>query len=159
MSPTTERIICVGNRWTKLDAAGPRVYDRLVTLEHSPEIEVIDAGLAGIDLLAFMEGATRIVFVDALTEVTGVPGVHRLEAMNVARWSGEAYDHGAGLGYLLRILPDVWEGELPTIELVGIEGPPTRDMVDRAAHLCLRLLSANGGVAEPPRTGASEEDV
>ena len=46
-----KRIICVGNRHSAADAAGPLVYERLARMERPLDIEVIDGALAGLDLL------------------------------------------------------------------------------------------------------------
>ena len=61
---TMKRIICIGNCYTPDDAAGPKVYDRLLQCALPNDIEVIDGGLAGLNLLRFIDNAERVVFVD-----------------------------------------------------------------------------------------------
>ena len=61
------RIICIGNRFVEEDAAGLAVYDRLLEMDLPSSIQVIEGGLAGLNLLAHLEHGGRIVFVDTVT--------------------------------------------------------------------------------------------
>jgi len=134
-----KRIICVGNRFAPEDAAGSRVYARLLQLETPLEVEVIDGGLGGLDLLRFLEGAERIVFVDAVKGL-GQPGeVVVLRAGEVTGGMSAGYDHAAGLAYLLRVLPEVVDGTIPDVFVVGIEGFPDDGAIVAAAEASLQL--------------------
>ncbi len=144
-----KRIICIGNRYVREDAAGPAVHRRLLRGALPPDVEVIDGGLAGLDLLRFVEGAARVVFVDAVrglgpSERPNGAGVVVLEAADAAALATDRYDHGAGLPYLLRILPQVCEGALPPVLLVGIEGTADDAVIDRAAALALQAALGPG---------------
>ncbi|MBI3976747.1 MAG: hydrogenase maturation protease [Chloroflexi bacterium] len=135
-----KRIICVGNRFIPADAAGPRVYDALVRRELPDGVQVVDGGLAGLDLLRFVEGVERVVFVDRVVGF-GRPGeVVVLDAVEAAVAGGTRYDHAAGLTYLLRALPVVCEGALPDVLLVGIEGEPDEAAIAAAAALSLQVV-------------------
>ena len=51
-------------------------------------------------------------------------------------------DVGAGLAYVLSVLPKVCEGDLPEeIVLVGLEGELTTQMIDRAAELSIAIAA------------------
>ncbi|MBI4494554.1 MAG: hydrogenase maturation protease [Chloroflexi bacterium] len=136
-----KRIICVGNRYVPEDAVGPRVYDALVQRVLPDDVQVIDGGLAGLDLLRFIEGAERVVFVDRVAGFGGPEEVLILDAAEVATVGGVRYDHAAGLAYLLGVLPEVCEGALPEVLLVGVEGPPDDALVEQAATLSVQLVS------------------
>ncbi len=138
-------IICVGNGFASLDDAGPRVYDLLAGRERPPQVEVIDGGLGGLDLLRFVEGAQRVIFVDAVRGFAKPGEVMELSAEDGARSAADGYDHAAGLAYLLRALPHVLEGEAPEVSLVGIETPATEEAVSRAADMALELANADAG--------------
>lgn len=144
------RIICIGQRYSAEDVAGPAVYARLVALT-PPGVEVIDGGLAGLNLLRFMEGAGRVVIVDALCGFGQPRQVLALDPAEVASLAESSYGHSAGLPYLLRALPTVCEGPLPEIAIVGVEGAPDEQAVAEAATLALTLASAtaSGGVLNP----------
>ncbi len=147
-----KRIICIGNRYDPEDAAGPEVYKRLLQYTLPPDVEVIDGGLAGLDLLRFIEGAERVVFVDRvagfgqskLGEQDMSSQIVVLEAADVAAVAGSRYEHSAGLAYLLRVLPEVSEDVVPHILLVGIEGHPDTGIIDAAASLALKIAVEDG---------------
>ena len=114
-------VICLGNRYVPGDDVGCRVFDYLTRGAMPPGVEIIDGGLCGLDLLRLVEGKSRVVFVDAVAGIaeTGVMVV--LSREQVADYAGR-YGHGAGLPYLLRLLPQVCRPPLPEIALVGTEG-------------------------------------
>ncbi len=138
------RIICIGNRYVAEDAAGPAVYDYLRGLALPADLELIDGGLAGLDLLRYIEGAEQVVFVDSIAG-HGEPGsVLVLPQNEVAALAGSRYDHAAGLPYLLRVLPDVCEGTPPAVQLVGVAGPADETAIQAAAALALQIVGASG---------------
>lgn len=143
-----KRIVCVGNRYHPEDVAGPLIYDYLQTIARSPDIEVIDGGVAGLDLLRFVESAERVVFVDGLAGPSAAERVVVLTADEVAAGAPDAYDHAAGLPYLLRAWRQLSDGPLPEVLLVGIEGCPGRATIAAAGDLSLSL-AACGRAAEP----------
>ncbi|MFZ5773860.1 MAG: hydrogenase maturation protease [Thermodesulfobacteriota bacterium] len=133
-------IVCLGNRLFDQDAAGPLVYDRLVADEAARDIELLEGGTAGLNLLPLLRGRKRIVFVDAVAGL-GEPG-------EVAAWSAEQlralplephYGHEAGLLYLLHALPATTPEAPTAIFLVGLEGVPTAQAITQAARLALDL--------------------
>jgi hydrogenase maturation protease len=138
-----KRIICVGNRHQSHDAAGPLVYDRLIRMQLPPDVEVIEGALAGLDLLRFMEGAQRVVFVDAVSGLESENGIVVLSAEEAAQNADQTYSHAAGLGYLLRVIERVCEGPVPEICLVGIAGVPDEDMIAAAIDRC-RVIVEQG---------------
>jgi hydrogenase maturation protease len=134
-------IICIGNRFVEDDAVGPAVYDRLQQRCPLPEqIEVIDGGLMGLNLLPLLERGGRVVFVDA------VSGFGRPEGIVLLDWQQilddvavTDFDHSAGLAYLLTVLPRVCDGKMPEeIILVGLEGTSPQ-LVERAADISLEV--------------------
>jgi hydrogenase maturation protease len=132
-------IICVGNRYDPRDAAGPHVYDRLAAGGHAPDVELVDGGLCGLDLLRFVDGAERVVFVDSVSGF-GKPGeVMILNAADVAASADGAFDHGSGLPYLLRVAPLVCEKTPAEIIVVGLEGAPDSSALDVAARMAAAL--------------------
>lgn len=141
------RIICIGNRYAAQDAAGPRVYERLLQSTLPPDVEVIDGGLAGLNLLRFVEGAEQVVFVDQVSgfghNKDASSEIVVLGAADVAALTETQYKHSAGLAYLLHILPEVCEGTVPHILVVGIEGQLDEGIIDQAASLAMQILSGD----------------
>jgi hydrogenase maturation protease len=108
-------------------------------------VDVVDGGLAGLDLLRYVEGAKRVVFVDAVSGFARSGEVIALPAGDVAHAGPAWYDHAAGLTYLLRLLPDVCEGTIPEIFVVGIEGNADDDTIAAAADVSLRIAVRQEG--------------
>lgn len=140
------RIICIGNRYVPEDAIGPFVYERLRRSPLPDDVELIDGGLAGLNLLRLLEGAKRVVFVDRTVGLGAVDEIVVLDAARVAALAEGPFQHSAGLPYLLRMLPAVCEGPLPEIWLVGVEAenPEEERTIDEAASLALKLAVYGG---------------
>lgn len=136
-----KRIICVGNRFRHEDSAGPMVYDQLANHRLPGDIEVIDGGLAGLNLLRFMYGADRIVFIDAVNGFKPFDGVIVLNAKDASRHADTIFGHSAGLAYCLRVLPEVHDGKLPEIFVVGIEGDTDPDKILKAAKISIKIAT------------------
>ncbi|MBI5544495.1 MAG: hydrogenase maturation protease, partial [Deltaproteobacteria bacterium] len=125
------------NRLVGEDAAGPRVFDRLRAQSLPEELELVDGGLAGLDLLRCADGAQRLVFVDAVCGLG--TAVSEVDAEAVAALADGAHHHGAGLPYLLRALDCACDGAVPEVRVVGLEGVPDAEAIEQAAELALRL--------------------
>lgn len=137
------RIICLGNRLVPSDAAGLAVHERLCGCKLPAEVQLIEGGLAGLDLLPLLEQGGRVVFVDAVFGFT-IPGqlVVLDQATLLQHTSVPAYGHAAGLPYLLTVLPRVCEGILPEkITLIGLEGRCSDQVLDAAAALSISLAA------------------
>lgn len=137
-------IICIGNRLVAADAAGPAVFDRLAALQPLAEgIELVEGGLAGLNLLPLLERGGRVVLVDAVNGYGAPDEIVVLDQHDLRALADPGrYDHNAGLAYVLAVLPEVCEGELPAeMVLVGLEGPWTAATIDRAARLTLTIAT------------------
>jgi hydrogenase maturation protease len=119
---------------------GLRVFDQLSSLEISPEVEVIDGGLCGLDLLRSVEGRSQVVFADAITGLAQAGEIVQLSGEQVAAYAG-AYGHAAGLPYLLKMLPQVCCAPLPKIDLLGTPGPADDATISLLAQRCLDLVA------------------
>lgn len=137
-------IICIGNRYQSNDCGGMDVYDCLMEMESiSSNIEVIEGGLAGLNLLPLLEQGGRVVIVDAVEGFTRQGKIVVLSYTDILKSDqGCHFDHGSGVAYLLTMLPKVCDGKLPEeIVLVGLEGNCTRQVIEQAASLSLRIVS------------------
>ena len=135
-------IICIGNRFVPEDAAGPAVFDKLQEiLPLPPGIEIIDGGMAGLNLLPLLEQGGRVVFVDAVKGFSGPGTIVLLDQKEIVRNLDAChFDHSAGLAYVLTVLPRVCDGDMPEeIVLVGLEGECTPPVIERAAGLSIAI--------------------
>ena len=60
------RIICLGNPFVESDSLGPRVFAELSARGLPPGVELIDGGLAGLNLLRFLDDCQRVVLADVV---------------------------------------------------------------------------------------------
>lgn len=150
-------IICIGNRFVAADAAALLVFERLQEMPLPKGVEAVEGGLAGLNLLPLLERGGRVVFVDAVRGFTGPGEVVLLDKEEIAGIeSGTHYDHGAGLPYLLAVLPKVCDGRLPEeIFLVGLEDECSMETIDRAARLSA-AVAANGNEGRKGRNGGKD---
>ena len=135
-------IICIGNRFIEEDASGPRVFDRIQAMHPLPAgIELVEGGLAGLNLLSHLEQGGRVVFVDAVRGFTKAGGIVLLNHREILQAPGHLrFDHDAGLPYLLAVLPKVCDGELPEeMVLVGLEGSCVDETIEKAAEMSVSL--------------------
>jgi hydrogenase maturation protease len=135
-------IICIGNRFVKEDATGLAVLACLKTMQPiSGQITLVEGGLAGLNLLPLLEQGGRVVFVDAVRGFAQPDEIVLFNHQEIINTLTDSYfDHGAGLAYLLTVLPKVYDGDLPEeIVLVGLEGECSAETIKRAAKLSLTI--------------------
>ncbi|MDK9706751.1 MAG: hydrogenase maturation protease [Desulforhopalus sp.] len=137
-------IICIGNRFVPEDAAGMAVFDRLQAMRPLPaQVELVEGGLAGLNLLPLLERGGRVVFVDAVRGFAGEGEIVLLTHEEICQAKAAPHhDHGAGLAYVLAVLPKVYDGELPEeIVLLGLEGRCAVQTVEKAAAMAVVIAT------------------
>lgn len=154
------RIICIGQRYRPDDDVGPRVFDRLSARSLPAGIEVVDGGLAGLDLLPLVEDCKCVVFVDSVAGFAAPGEVVVLDGGDRSLWA-EVYGHEAGLGYLLAAIAALRATEPDTLAaalwVVGVEGPADDASIEHAAEQALALAKASGLSADATAQTADEE--
>ena len=133
------RILCIGNRYVGGDDFGPRVYDTLAGMARPTDVEIVDGGLAGLNLLRYLEDGRPVVFVDAVSGFAPLGEITVIDGDLIASLATGHFGHEAGLPFLLRVLPAVVDNPPPRIRLIGCEGGASDDTVLSAARLCLQL--------------------
>lgn len=132
--PPLRRIICIGGRLHDEDWLGPAVHDYLEQAGCPDGVELVDGGLAGLDLLPLLPPGARVVLVDRLVG-HGRPGeVVTLGAGEVAELASPGFGHAAGVPYLLRALPLLCSPPLPAVTLVGADGERDPGLARRVAR-------------------------
>lgn len=96
-------ILGVGNYLLSDDGLSVHVLERLVQTERLPEeIEVVDGGTCGLDLLQFLEGITNLIIVDAVNAGKEPGTIIRLSGEQVPAYlSMKISPHDIGLPDLL----------------------------------------------------------
>jgi hydrogenase maturation protease len=73
-------ILGLGNPILSDDGVGCRVAMALKDMLQEPGVDVLEAGLAGLDFLDILAGYDRAIIIDAIQTGAGVPGqIYRLE--------------------------------------------------------------------------------
>lgn len=139
-------IVCLGNRFYSGDGAGPLVHDALAGKTEVQGVEVLDGGIAGLNLLPLLRGRKRIVFVDSVAGFAPPGEVVVLDADQLKTLPMEQhYGHDSGLLYLLHALPVTFPEQESVVLLVGLEGDPREPGIAKAARTALCLAAAEPG--------------
>ena len=135
-----KRIICIGNQYLSEDKSGYEVYQNLSKRILPDDVEIIDGGIGGLNLLGYIDGMERIVFVDTISGFGSEGEIILLKSSEVAKLANPTFDHSAGLPFLLRIIPEVCDGPLPQILVLGIEGFPNKKTIKKASTQALNVV-------------------
>ena len=82
------------------------------------------------------------MLVDAVSGFTGENRVVVLTPDEIIPLAAQCFDHGAGLPYLLGMLPAVMEGPIPKTVIIGLEGPADPALIEKAAQLALQHVDS-----------------
>jgi hypothetical protein len=82
-----------------------------------------------------------VVFVDAVSGFAAGGEVVVLSAEDVPRPVSAGLDHAAGLPYLFSVVPNVCEGIVPDLYIVGIEGLADDRVIGEAARMSIQIAS------------------
>jgi hydrogenase maturation protease len=134
-----KRIICIGNAFQDGDSAGAQVLARLAGEALPGDVEVVDGGLRGIDLLRLVETSERVAFVDSVQGFAAPGAVVELDEEALEEAGFEGYGHGGGFSYLLRALPNLVAPPVP-LRLIGLEAPVSAGAVEDAARRALAFV-------------------
>ena len=131
-----KRVICIGNPLVPGDDAGPKMFNRLLYESLPRDVELVDGGTRGLDLLPFFDGAKLVLLIDQVDGFNPPAGVKLLVGEDLQRATERRFDHQAGIGYLLQMLPHVCDIAPPEVRMIGIEGCLSEKKIER----CLRML-------------------
>jgi hydrogenase maturation protease len=145
------RIIGIGNTFAGDDAIGPLITRRLEGHQVS-FVEIIEAGLSGLNLLSLMDGAEVVLLIDAILSGHSPGTIHRLEIpqeLNTLRtyaWSSNSSStHSFGLAESL-ILSNTLATLPSTVIVFGIElqqttlGEPCSSAINQAIEMLTQYV-------------------
>lgn len=120
------RILGCGSPLVGDDGIGVHIANKLMEMrsELPDNVEVIDAGVCGLELLNFMENAKKIIIIDAVKGAGDIGSVHRfgIEDIKRAASSNVISIHDTGLADVLCIAGHVQEmPETLTIFAIEVE--------------------------------------
>lgn len=154
MKPT--RILCLGNELVRDDGVGIRVGRILASLPLPDDVRVEFTPHLGFDLLEAVQGAERLILVDAMHTGRSPGTCITLEGAAIERHAiGATASHTVGIAELIevaqRLAPD---RDRASIVFVGIEGqafdecgidltPAVRQAIPEAVRQVLRAIGAS----------------
>ncbi len=119
------RILGCGNLLMGNDGVGLKVIEALqnTEMECLKNLDIVDAGVCGLDLLNYFDGAKKVIIVDAVLADSPVGSVHRLDGKDIIKSTEEPLNlvsgHDLTITDVLRIGEHVQT--LPEIVVIGIE--------------------------------------
>ena len=150
------RIFCLGNELVCDDGVAIRVGRILASLSLPSDVQVELTPQLGFDLLEVVQGAERIILVDAMSTDRPPGTCITMAGAAIARYAaGAAISHTVGIAELIdvaqRLAPG---GNRPSIVFVGIEGrcfdrygrdltPEVRQAIPEAVEHVLRAIGAS----------------
>lgn len=115
-----QHIVCFGNELHGDDGFGIRIYAQLCQLTWPKNVEIFNAGIAGLNALRFLENCSQAILVDALANFGNVGQIFVLRPEDLADRPEQLTGHGLGIPYLLEALKII-RNPLPDILIVGVE--------------------------------------
>jgi len=114
-------ILGLGNILLKDEGVGVRVAEKINTMPLPPDVEVMDGGTKGLDLLYYIEGRKKVIVVDAV-RAGDVPGtMYRFTDENIADKKGLLRSaHGVDFVDALR-LSEMFNSKPEEVVFIGIE--------------------------------------
>jgi hydrogenase maturation protease len=159
-------VLGLGNILLSDEGVGVRVVERLQErYVFPPDVQILDGGTLGLDLMPYVESADRLLVVDAL-EMSATPGtVARLEGDEVPAFLGPKISpHQMGLADLLAAarLCDCYPEELvlwgvqPELMDVGLDLSPS--VAARVETLVENVLAELGRWGIEPTGSVQQEE-
>ena len=114
-------VIGVGNTLRGDDGVGVRVAQALAERLLPQDVTVLDGGTAGLDLIFHLEGADRVILIDAanMGRPPGEAKVFETDRLAVVEDVGFSSTHGFGIAEVLALGRSV--GIDPHVTVVGIQ--------------------------------------
>jgi len=115
-------ILCCGNPLATDDGVGFFVHEELKKKDLPENVELIDAGTGGLDMLRFIEDADKVIIVDSITSGEQVGTIHRFAYDNDLEPPFTKFSlHELGLMDVLKTGYAVMPHSMPEIIIIGIE--------------------------------------
>lgn len=125
---TATLVLGIGNILRKDDGVGVHViqYMQNNTIALPNNVELLDGGIAGFDLISYMMEYDRIIIVDAL-KIQDKPGsIYRFDAKYLNAQSPKVSLHELGVAEMLTALKI--QGKNPDVEVIGIVPENTQEL-------------------------------
>lgn len=88
---TDVKIIGFGNKYRSDDGIGIRVIEELEKLDSFKNIEIIDGGTSGADLIFLIKGCSKIIIIDAIDTGQNIGDVVNIKVNNIEEFIKRDY--------------------------------------------------------------------
>jgi hydrogenase maturation protease len=113
-------VLGLGNIIIKDEGVGVRVAERMQQMSLPPDVEVLDGGIKGLDLLDFIEDRKKVIVVDAVKAGAPPGTLFRFTDKDIAGKKGMLRSaHGIDFSDVIAI--SAFMGKKPDIVFIGIE--------------------------------------
>jgi len=109
------KIICIGNRYIHPDGAALWLYDEAITQSWSDNIEWIEGGLGGLNLMPHFETDDEYLLLDYMPSIKHAQTLSLEQGLKI---QPKQYDHSTAFYYLLQSLPVVFS-TVPNVTLMA----------------------------------------
>jgi hydrogenase maturation protease len=113
-------VLGIGNILQMDDGIGVHIVNHIIEsgMQMSDDVDIVDGGTAGYDLIPLMQNRKKIIIVDAL-KVDDKPGsIYRFTPEQIIETARPFTLHEVGIKSVLRMLEFL--GEKPEVEIIGI---------------------------------------
>jgi hydrogenase maturation protease len=149
-------VIGTGNLLLKDEGVGVHVIQRLQEKKLPPDVEVLDGGTSGFDLLYEMEGRKHVVIIDAVKGGEEPGTIYRFSGNDVkAREKAFVSLHDINLADVFRLAELL--GNKPEIKVIGIEPKCIEPSLELSPEIEDKIPIVIGLVEE--EIGISVDDV
>ncbi|MDH4227902.1 MAG: hydrogenase maturation protease [Deltaproteobacteria bacterium] len=129
-------VIGLGNILMGDDGAGIRVIEELSKLQVPANVELMDGGTPGVDLMSIIKKYKKVIIADAVLDTTPGASVRHFHADEITGFGGAMSLHGLGLEAAITLMKTFGE-DLSGVTVVGI--PIER--AERTMELSVETLS------------------
>jgi hydrogenase maturation protease len=163
------RILCLGNELVRDDGVGIRVGRILSSLPLPEDVRIEFVPHLGFDLLEAVQGAERLVLVDAMHTGRSPGTCITLEGAAIERYAtGAAASHTVGIAELIEVAQRLAPGRnRASIVFVGIEGqafdaygieltPAVQQAIPEAVRHVLRAIGASEKLLEQAKSACAQ---
>lgn len=151
---TSIRVLCCGNLLLGDEGVGIHVYNELKGWPLPKNVEVVDVGTGGLDILPLLEGVDKVILVDAVRG-SRAGTIHHLrdEGLRDVDLSVDSL-HSIKLEHVLKIGRRLLEDRYPEVVILGVEAdrigefnleltPEVREAVPRVVRLVLEDIETS----------------
>jgi len=126
------KIIGFGNKYRSDDGIGIRIVEELEKLDYFKNIEIIDGGTSGTDLIFLIKGCSKIIIIDAIDAGQNVGDVVNIQISDVEEFIKRDYKslslHDLNLADILKLIKALKINA--DISIIGVK-PKKMDFGDR----------------------------